>query len=136
MAGPLGTLGPSTDPLWADNTPGWTNQGNTGAVESSGVLGTPGGVVPGVLPANSGSNPYSTPAVNLGNAVKNVNGLTALVQLGTIGTGAASTVKDAAGTTSQSATSATGQTWLVPAGGTITIAAATLSAWTWTLLNP
>lgn len=30
MPGPLGTIAPTTDPNWAWDTPGWTNQGNLG----------------------------------------------------------------------------------------------------------
>jgi hypothetical protein len=39
MAGPLGIIAPSTDPNWAYDTPGWTNQGNTGDVEGSQLAG-------------------------------------------------------------------------------------------------
>jgi hypothetical protein len=31
---------PATDPIWAYNTPGWTNQGNTGDVEGAQLTGT------------------------------------------------------------------------------------------------
>jgi hypothetical protein len=41
MPGPLGTLGPTVDPNWAWDTPGWTNQGNTQDVEGQN-LGAPG----------------------------------------------------------------------------------------------
>ena len=41
MAGPLGTIAPTTDPNWAWDTPGWTNQGNTSDVEGA-QLSAPG----------------------------------------------------------------------------------------------
>lgn len=39
MAGPLGTIAPTTDPNWAWDTPGWTNQGNTSDVEGAQLSG-------------------------------------------------------------------------------------------------
>jgi hypothetical protein len=41
MPGPLGTIAPTTDPNWAWDTPGWTNQGNTQDVEGQN-LSAPG----------------------------------------------------------------------------------------------
>jgi hypothetical protein len=39
MPGPLGTLGPTVDPNWAWDTPGWTNQGNTSDTEGVQLAG-------------------------------------------------------------------------------------------------
>lgn len=49
MPGPLGPTGPTTDPNWAWDTPGWTNQSNTGDTEGTNNA-----------PASLGSNTYLT----------------------------------------------------------------------------
>lgn len=55
MPGPLGTIAPTTDPNWAWDVPGWTNQGNTGDTEGAGLsapsnpLAPSGAILSGVV---------------------------------------------------------------------------------------
>ena len=73
MPGPLGTIAPTTDPNWAWDTPGWTNQGNTGDTEGAGLsapsnpLAPNGAILSGVIAATMDAGAAS------------VTGLTSLV---------------------------------------------------------
>lgn len=123
---------PTTDPLWAYNTPGWNNQGYTGDVEKTGTP-SPGGMTPGWLAA-----PPAVPATTV--AAVNDNGLTAQVTMTASGvTGTTVTVTDAAGTAKTVGTNAGTQyaSWLVPAGGSIALTySAGTPTWEWLLINP